>query len=408
MRKLSVLFVLALLARPALGDIPSNINSTSDNSVEQKGPAKKVRFYGLGLDYSLYYGSGLNGINYNGSFDQYFQPSWSFGQLWLKGSHFASMNLSARFVLTRAVAGYDESQFSAGSDQGLPKTCSDLTPSDNGGVIDPTQVNRCKYAHDYRWDYSDVWLTLAVPGVYTVPVLGITLSPSIRGVIPASLQSRFHTMRFSLTPSLALSRSFWHDRISLGYSFAFTKYFHKYTTAGFKNGEPLEDGSISNGLSVGNVELANWLLDPSRSGAIRGYNPNYSFLHVFSLGIAPVKKLSISVLYILSNTFAYAAQCMSNYNGEVTDLCANGDVVAANSGTGISRVGKRDAQGFWLAVGYQALDWLNVSASMVTYSPLRHPDNTPRQPFISFDYNAFTMVSFGATVTLEKLAEKAF
>ena len=80
--------------------------------------------------------------------------------------------------------------------------------------------------------------------------------------------------------------------------------------------------------------------------------------------------------------------------------------LAQNSGSNVLRQGHADSQIFWATVSYQALDWLGVSLSLITASPQRHPDGTPRQPFLSVDYNAFSQVSFGATVSLEKAAAK--
>ena len=68
----------------------------------------------------------------------------------------------------------------------------------------------------------------------------------------------------------------------------------------------------------------------------------------------------------------------------------------------------RDSQVLWFTVGYQVLDWLNVSVAWINYAPLRKPDNSYRQGIVSVDYNAFTQISAGATITIDKLAGKLF
>jgi hypothetical protein len=131
-------------------------------------------------------------------------------------------------------------------------------------------------------------------------------------------------------------------------------------------------------------------------------------MHIFGVDFAPTEKLSFSALYILIDAFAYAAPCNITFNGMPLNVCANGDAVAANSGSNILRVGHKDTQVLWLTAGYQVLDWLNLNIAWINWAPQRKPDGSIRQPFISTNYDAFTTVSFGATVSIEKAAGKIF
>jgi hypothetical protein len=411
--KLSALLpalVLFAAAPPASADAPAPSGSSGTAAVELTKEAP-TRFYGIGFDYYLADDSGLNSTNYNNDIGQYFLPSWSFGKVWFKGTRFNTMKLSGRFLLTRALSGYDEANYSQYSDNGYAVRCSNLTPSANGGTIDPSQVQRCQYSSNYRWDYSDIWLTLSNPKIYTVPYAKVDLNPSIRIILPTSLESRYQTLRLSLTGTLGLARSFLDGKIAIGYSFGFTKYFHQYTSPGVsQDGAPLQNTLVSQGLSTSDIAPtnANFLNDPSHVGTIGGYNPNYSFMHIISADVSPIDKLTITGLYILIDAFAYAAPCSYSVNGVPYDLCSTGQAVAGNSGSNILYVGHKDQQVFWLTVSYQVTDYLGLSVAWINWAPQRKPDGSIRQPFISTDYDAFTTVSIGATVSLEKAAAKIF
>jgi len=97
-----------------------------------------------------------------------------------------------------------------------------------------------------------------------------------------------------------------------------------------------------------------------------------------------------------------------SYNGQDHNTYQTGMTVAGNSGSNILQVAHRDAQWFWLTASYQINDWLGASIALITISPQRKPDGSLRQPFISTDYNAFSQVSFGLTLSIEKAAAKLF
>ena len=215
--------LLLLVAAPARGQAPAGRSTVAATDVKKD---EKVRFYGFALDYAIYDGSALNGVNYSNSVDQYFMPSWNFGKVWFKGTRWERVGLGGRFVLSHALAGYDEASQSQYSDHGFAVRCSTIQTSSNGGRLDPSQVQRCQYGHNYRWDYGDILLSLRAPRIYTVPKALINLNAALFGTIPTSIESRFQTLRFALSPSLGVNRTFLSDKITLGYSFTFTKVFH--------------------------------------------------------------------------------------------------------------------------------------------------------------------------------------
>ena len=129
------------------------------------------RFYGFTFDLTTADGSGLNsaGHNYRNDFVWYFEPAWNIGQMYLRGTRWRTLQLQARFSLTANVSGTDEANFSGNSNAAPPGTCPGTTINDNG-TVDPGSVGYCNEASNTRRaDYSDVWLTLRSPRVYTHP-----------------------------------------------------------------------------------------------------------------------------------------------------------------------------------------------------------------------------------------------
>ena len=59
-----------------------------------------------------------------------------------------------------------------------------------------------------------------------------------------------------------------------------------------------------------------------------------------------------------------------------------------------------------LAVSYQALDWLGISLAWINWAPMQKLDSSYRQGIISTDYDAFTTIQLGATITIDKLVAR--
>lgn len=406
---LALVLVAGATAAPAFAQAPPV------GAVEGQNE-KPLRFYGFAMDFSVYDSSGLNGTYYNNTLDFYFLPNWQVGRLLLKGTRFERLILGGRFVLSRPLAGFDEGYFNEYSNLGPAKQCANLQTSTQGGIVDVSQVGRCDVPRNYRWDYGDVVLSLVAPRVYTIPVVGININPGIIGTIPASVQSRFQTTRFALGATLGLNRGFL-GRLNARYTLGFTKLFHKYTTPrASEDGAPLEDGTIANNVRLSQAfdsSLANAPTDvrtnPYFFSTVGGRNPNFGLSHIFGLDITATEALSFSVMYILRQSFPYTVPCVSDYaNVSGIDLCANGSEVASKSGSDITLEPQRVSQIFWVSAGYQINDWLNISASLVTASPQKAPDNSVRQPFLYVNANNFSSVSLGASFSIDHILDHVF
>ena len=387
-------------------------NTGSVTSIEATANVKP-RFYGFSFDLTTADGSGLNSVghNYRNDFVWYFEPEWNIGQMYLRGTRWRSLQLQARFAVTANVSGTDEANFNGTSNASPAGTCPGTTINDNG-TVDPGSVGYCNpSSNSRRADYSDTWLTLRNPRIYTLPKIGVYLNPAFRVILPTSIESQFQTLVMSLTPSVSAGRTFWHDKIRVGYGFGFTKNFHRYTSsqlspqsggAAATEGGNLSDGPYGAGLS-------NFYLDPSRDGTIGGYNISYSLAHTISGGIQISDKWSFDVLYVIIDSFTYDHSCATSnvaVAGAQYDTCSAGDRVAASSGAILARPSHRDSQVFWATIGYQPIDWLGISLAWINWAPLQRLDSSYRQGLISTNYDAFTTIQLAATITVDKLVAR--
>ncbi|MEO6952032.1 MAG: hypothetical protein ABI321_09480 [Polyangia bacterium] len=372
--------------------------------------AESPKFGGFHFDLGIYDGSNLNSVgqNYSNALSFYFEPSWDIGRAFagLRRGPLKNLTLVGRFVMSAGLSGTEDGYFSGNTTSSPQGTCSNTSISTNGGVLDPGSVQYCNPSSAHRRaDYSDTWLTLRIPAVYKIPKALISISPALRFIFPSSAESRYQTLLVSITPSLGLSRTFWKGHIRLGFSFGVNKSFHKDATArytGGSNGTTSTQGGNSYDGGAGSG-LSNFYADPTRQATVGGLNTNFSLLSVISTGLQFSDKWSADLLYIVSNNYPYGQGCTQMTQGQDVNLCQSGSAVAGSSASETWRPGRRDYQTFWASLSYQPFEWIGFSVSWINSAPLWKPDSTYRQGFISTDYNAFTTLSFGTSISIDHI-----
>ena len=388
--------------------LPGRAVAQTSGLLVDENKRETPKFGGFHFDLGIYDGSNLNNVghNYSNALSFYFEPSWDVGRAFsaLRNGPLKNMQITGRFVLTAGLAGTEDGYFSGNTTSSPQGTCGNPGVSTNGGVVDPGSVAYCNPSSAHRRaDYSDTWLTLRLPSVYKIPKALISISPALRFIFPSSAESQYQTLLVSITPSLGLSRSFWKGHIRVGFSFGVNKSFHKDATAHYTGGDNgtastqggnAYDGGTGSGLS-------NFYADPSRQATVGGLNTNFSLLSVVSTGLQFNDKWSADLLYIVSNNYPYGQGCTATTQGQDVNLCANGSAVAGQSNSQLWRPGRRDYQTFWASVTYQPFQWIGFSLSWINSAPLWKPDSTYRQGFISTDYNAFTTISFGTSISID-------
>jgi hypothetical protein len=375
-------------------------------TVKASGADKPPRFYGFTGEITFADASGLNGVgqNYRNDLTWYFQPRWQIGRMFLRGTRWAGLTLAARFIVTQNLTGVDPQNFSGNGGPSPMGTC---------GVLDPTTVGYCNYEQPARrTDYSDLWLTLAAPRIYTIPKLGLNLNPSLRFILPTSLQSRQANTVMSITAFLGLGRAFFNGKWRVGYSFGFNKWFQTQPTGSrpYSNGQVVVQGGNPWDGGAG-ANLANFLLDPTSGSAVDRsgegtWNTNFTLQNIFSTGVQLHEKVSFDLLYFTGSSQGVTGPCTVQVQGYTIDTCATGAAVASSSGTWLDRPGWRHSQVLWASLDYNPLDWLTLTLAYITVAPMYHPNGTYQQAIISADYNAYTTVQLGATFAIDGIAAK--
>jgi hypothetical protein len=403
---LALAVALTAGARPAAAQLANALTGTTTAASED------TALGGFDAELTLSDSSGLNtvGENYRNELSLYFEPRWAAGRKLFHGQGvLGKLSLSGRFVLTRALSGTGDESFGSSVSSGPLTPCSPVIPSANGGVIDPTQVQRCRpQAADRRTDYSDVWLTAGLPRFATIPRTAIDVSASLRVALPTSLQSRFQTLRLGLTGTGGLSRAFLDGKLRLSYTLGLSENFHAFSTPGLDPGPggPAGDVGGNPGGGLSGTGISNLYADPTRVGQ-GGYNTSYSLANSLSAHYELNDRWSADVLYLWSDGFTYSHRCVVDAGaGLVVDSCQTGAAVAGASGSSVESRGHKRGQVFWVTASYSYRPWLNLSLAWVTWAPREKPDTSYRQPFVSVDYNSFTSVMLSATTSLEELAKR--
>src|SRR3954463_15292840 len=131
-----------LVLLPARAARAQLANALTGTPTETEEPSR----HGVDLDLTLSDSSGLNAVgqNYRNELSVYLEPRWAAGRVLLpQAGRWSKLSLSARFVVTQALAGTSEEFFGSDVRSGPQGTCSNIVPSPDGAVIDPGQVRRC-------------------------------------------------------------------------------------------------------------------------------------------------------------------------------------------------------------------------------------------------------------------------
>ena len=385
----------------------------AESQHETKIDDKPLIFSGFGIDATLGDSSGLYAGQeaYQNDWALYLAPSWRAGEKFFKNQPMLKrLVVSARWALQGEFAGTQE-QFFTGSvnpNQSY-QNCDSSAPSGTGGVVSTASsaVPYCQGSGDRRLDYSDIGLKVS-DNLYTVPVALIEVKGSLGSALPVSAESQATGFITSLQPGVGLSRSFFNKKLTIDYTFGYTKYFYSRDVP--VGDSTVEQTSIPGNPALGSTGISstNNALDQFAVGQ-GGFSPSYGIADAFSVTYAPNEKFSFLVRYVIADTFERAApSCTFNYGGAVgtVDLCGDDAAVAANSGASVLQHGDHGVQQFWITADYQALEYLDVGASLITVSPQRQQNGTWQQPFLTTDYRNYSSFNLSVTLTTEALAAK--
>jgi len=322
----------------------------------------------------VYFGEG----GYSNSFTLWVEPSWAFGKMLFKGTWFDKLNLTARIPVEAQVAGNDP-RFNS---TGYASRDVFLTPG-TLGTPEAAATGRAQ-ASGPRSNgalLGDMFLQLAHGRLFTIPGAGVSVSASIRSLLPTSTGSRNAGFIASLGPGLILERTFF-ERLSLGYMARPTYFFYSRTQGSIA---PLGTPVTINGNSE-----ATWT--PSSTGEA---NPQFMMVNGLWATFELPKGFSLSAMYFLFNTKPYDVTGGCNPIGMAgVDVCRDG----------LGRPGAwRDEQWFLASVDWH-YSFLGVSLGVSTFRPLRTLDGRLAQPFFESTRDNHTTLYLSFSANAEGIA----
>ncbi len=375
-------------------DVATTGDSTTPSATVVAVKAKGPKMFGLTFGADVSDESSINAEpeNYNNVASLGLNVGWKVGKVVFKTGFWSKLSASASTSFQSELTGNsDLFRGAGGSNEYIKDLPEQYVLTEQGGVlIDPNGVPRRVSGNDKRINYSDISLGLAHSSLAKLP-WKMNLSGSTRFAIPISLSSRNASLYTAWSTGLSLSRSFLKDdKLSVSYAPRFTKYFHQYTTPGIH-------------YSGTDAEIYGQVISPAEFIEHGGFrNAEFGFNNALNVGYQFTSKLSGSVSYSLSTTFTYAIQdcTIVLWDGTEYDTCAStGRVGDADGGRG-----RRDSQVFSLGADYSLNNWITLSGSLTTASPVRTADGHGiRQPFFSTTRNGFTSVGISASFALSEL-----
>jgi hypothetical protein len=213
---------------------------------------------------------------------------------------------------------------------------------------------------------SDLFLTLKYQNLYTIPVLKIALSPSLRFGAPTSYESRYRNLYLSGAAGLDMQRVF-GSHFVLSYSFRFNKNFNETFT-------PTLDSKVA-------VTRFRGVEDAGGGMVINGVDNNTSYSVYNSLAATGIinDEWSITLVFGIQNSWTYANIAKDEFSSQY-----------AKGGRG-----QRDSTFGTLDVTYQPFKHVGFSLGVSSAQPAKTKDNKSfRFPFFDFSTEGNNYTNF--------------
>ena len=211
--------------------------------------------------------------------------------------------------------------------------------------------------------FGDARIEFVHTNLYKEKYSGIQFSGLLRLQLPTSKASQFATLRLGTMADLGVARTFFNDKLSIGYDFRFYKFFHKYTTSEFEAGK---GGTYTDA----NGQVLDIYVPQGEYLNTGELNLDYQFAHIFAVSYAFTEKLSAIGYFWIINGVTYEP-------------------------TGGGPRGNRDSLDFNVELDYMITKWFVVDAGFDTSQPQLTPDSTyPSNPVWRNTADNFTTVYF--------------
>lgn len=236
--------------------------------------------------------------------------------------------------------------------------------------------------HAREWILSDLLMDASyTPRWMKIPVVDVSVNPSIRLGLPTSIVSRGRSMMLSLAPGVAFRRSFdllkgrFLKNIGVMYAFRAYKYFHE-----FKNAQV-----DSTGICI--------TTNPNNPACLHSgiRNRDWRFNNTFEVRLQLLEKLTLSIDLMLFNDLLHTLE-PGTYD------IGNGRTVELDE----SQVNHRALVWGIIDLSYDLFDWLWLSAGVSTYHAQLMPDSSYRAPF----FNRATAFYFDVTLPVDRFVNQ--
>jgi hypothetical protein len=245
--------------------------------------------------------------------------------------------------------------------------------------IEWTNADDTTQYHQPLWE--DIWLDAVYTNAVKIPAVDISVTPSVRFVLPTSKASMARTLYLGFGPGLALRREFKLPKgmsIDLAYSFGYIKNFNHYSTLQF------DAPTIITCNGAGGEDCGRFL----HAG---GRNPSMSFTNMALLDWTISKRWKFGALFAVINSTLYGLT-------EGGTTLAGGDTLNVPADPNFN-VNHRAAMIYSFDLTFEAHPAISIALGSWTYNPQLTEDSRYRAPF----FNRYTEINLTTTINLDRV-----
>jgi hypothetical protein len=230
--------------------------------------------------------------------------------------------------------------------------------------------------------FSYMWLS-----AYRIPVVGISISPTIRLRLPTSKISQAQSMMFSIEPGVLLSKGFklhkgtWFSSIALMYGFRVSPRFHEFETA--------QIDQVRCSAGGGAIDVAG---APTQTACLTSgiRNSKLRFANSFILRINVHPKIFFTASVALINDMLYESDGRTQSTEGGLDVPV--DATQGNHNALVSSA---------VVITVPLVRWLFFSAGFSSFHNQLQPNSTKFVPFFNRNINFF----FDVTIPIDKFVD---
>lgn len=235
-----------------------------------------------------------------------------------------------------------------------------------------------------RFNYSDLRLGLAAPGLYKEKNTGIGLSVNFGASVPLSPESRLATTITNLSLGFGFSRTFF-DNLDVSYRIAGGRSLHV-------NNQMMTPADTTRD-ALGNLIYV-CRTDEAYCGSM-GNNSAWSLSHSVEVGYRPTERLSFSLGFTLSSGWKEPGDVGgTQFNSQALD--SNGNPVVKNGMVVVNRMSGS------VGASYGITDNMGLSLSLANAGPTLTKDGkNVRFPFFDFLGPADSLTNFSLALSAQ-------